>query len=94
MRTACVPRWPIGSAEIPEQERIRRTSRTNFVRFMRRHARFEEHEILPIARAAFMEAEWRAVERAFVATADPLIESQSRRQCEAALRRMGGVQAA
>ena len=35
---------------------------------------------LPIARAALTEAEWRAVERAFIATADPLIESQSRRQ--------------
>jgi hemerythrin-like domain-containing protein len=55
-------------------------------RFMWRHACFEEREILPIARAAFKEAEWQAVERAFIAAADPLIGSGSRRQCEAALR--------
>ena len=66
----------------------------DFVRFMRRHARFEEREILPIARAAFTEAEWRAVDQAFSATADPLIGSQSRQQCEAALRRIGETQAA
>ena len=66
----------------------------DFARFMWRHARFEEREILPIARAAFTEAEWRAVDQAFSATADPLIGSQSRQQCEAALRRIGETQAA
>ena len=66
----------------------------DFARFMWRHARFEEREILPIARAAFTEAEWRAVDQAFIAAADPLIGSQSRQQCEAALRRIGETQAA
>ena len=66
----------------------------DFVRFMRRHARFEEREVLPIARAAFTEAEWRAVDQAFTAIADPLIGSRSRQQCEAALRRIGETQAA
>jgi branched-chain amino acid transport system ATP-binding protein len=67
---------------------------TDFARFMWRHARFEEREMLPIARAAFTEAEWRAVGRAFTAAADPLIGSQSRQHCEAALRRIGETQAA
>jgi hemerythrin-like domain-containing protein len=66
----------------------------DFARFMWRHACFEEREILPIARAAFTEAEWRAVDRAFTAAADPLIGSASRQQCEAALRRIGEPQAA
>ena len=48
----------------------------DFARFMWRHARFEEREILPIARAAFTEAEWRAVDQAFTAAADPLIGSR------------------
>jgi hemerythrin-like domain-containing protein len=66
----------------------------DFARLMWRHARFEERELLPIARAAFTEAEWRAVGQAFTAAADPLIGSQSRAQCEAALRRSSKIQAA
>ena len=66
----------------------------DFARLMWRHARFEEREILPIARAALTEVEWRAVGQAFTAAADPLIGSQSRQQCEAALRRIGEAQAA
>lgn len=64
----------------------------DFARFMWRHARFEEHEVLPGARAAFTEAEWRAVGHAFTSAADPLIGSESRHQCEAALRRIGESQ--
>lgn len=66
----------------------------DFARFMWRHARFEEREVLPSARVAFTEAEWRAVGTAFTAAADPLIGSESRRHCEAALRRIGEKQAA
>jgi hemerythrin-like domain-containing protein len=58
----------------------------DFARFMWRHARFEEREILPIVRAAFTEAKWQAVDRAFTAAADPLIGSESR-YARAALRR-------
>jgi hemerythrin-like domain-containing protein len=66
----------------------------DFARFMWRHACFEEREILPIARAAFTEAEWQAVGRAFTAAADPLIGSRSRQQCEAALRQISETKAA
>jgi branched-chain amino acid transport system ATP-binding protein len=67
---------------------------SDFARFMWRHARLEEREILPIARVAFTEAEWREVERAFTAAADPLIGSGSRQHCKAALRRIGEPQPA
>jgi hemerythrin-like domain-containing protein len=66
----------------------------DFARFMWRHACFEEREILPIARAAFTEAEWQAVVRAFTAAADPLIGSGSRHQCETALRQISEMMAA
>ena len=66
----------------------------DFARFNWRHARFEEREILPAAKAAFTETEWREIERAFAATADPLAGSGSRQQCEAALRRLHELQTA
>ena len=66
----------------------------DFAHFNWQHAHFEEREILPAAKAAFTEAEWRELERAFTATADPLAGSMNRQQCEAALRRLGGLQTA
>jgi hemerythrin-like domain-containing protein len=59
----------------------------DFARFVWRHGRFEQRELLPAAQAALSDAEWREVERAFSATGDPLAGSSSRRQCEAALQR-------
>lgn len=66
----------------------------DFARFNWRHALFEEREILPAAKAAFTEAEWREIERAFAATADPLAGSSSRQHCEAALRRLNELRTA
>jgi hemerythrin-like domain-containing protein len=66
----------------------------DFARFSRRHARFEEREILPAAQAAFMGEEWQEIGRAFVAAGDPLAGSRNRRECEAALRRLDKGQAA
>ena len=59
----------------------------DFFRFMRRHARFEEREILPIARTAFTEAEWRAVTRP---SSQPQIRSSDRRAGSNARRRCAG----
>jgi branched-chain amino acid transport system ATP-binding protein len=63
----------------------------DFVRFMRRHARFEEREILPIARAAFTEAEWRASTRPSprpqIRSSDRKAGSNARRRCAGSARR-------
>jgi hemerythrin-like domain-containing protein len=59
----------------------------HFARFVWRHGRFEQRELLPAAQAALSDAEWREVERAFSATGDPLAGSSSRQHCEAALHR-------
>jgi hemerythrin-like domain-containing protein len=66
----------------------------DFARFVWRHVRFQQRELLPAARAALTDVEWREADRALAATADPLVGSASRQQCEEALRRFMQPQAA
>jgi hemerythrin-like domain-containing protein len=43
-----------------------------YVAFQRRHMRREETEILPLAEQCLSEGDWRAIDRAFAAHADPV----------------------
>ncbi len=59
---------------------------SDFARFNWRHMRLEEREILPLAEAVFTKADWNEIDRAFATNNDPLVNSHTRRDCEAALR--------
>ena len=59
---------------------------SDFARFNWRHMRREEREILPAAEAVFTDADWRQIDQAFAANRDPLASSETRQECEAALR--------
>ncbi len=58
---------------------------TDYARFNRDHMRIEEKEILPAASAVFGESEWREIDLAFTAHADPVAASRSKADCLAAL---------
>ena len=56
-----------------------------YARFCRLHARVEARDLLSVALKVLSADEWLAVERVYAAASDPLEESKSRQECEAAL---------
>ena len=58
---------------------------TDYAHFNRGHMRTEEKEILPAALALLSQAEWRDIDTAFAANADPVAASGGKAECLAAL---------
>lgn len=63
--------WPAGAREFQQTVNA-------YAEFHWKHMRKEEQQVLPLAERALTEDDWRAIERAFSANADPVAGLQER----------------
>ena len=63
--------WPIGAREFEAAVEA-------YADFHWRHMRKEEHELLPLAERVLSAEDWRAIDRAFAANADPVAAMRER----------------